>query len=379
MKLMQWIKLLLIIKKNPSPRTATKTYVSNLIDYNPEDVIKGDFPSEYNEDLTKKYLNMLQLNNLNIYFITNLFRKDCGLTEKYFGTKYSKEKITITEEEINSYKYEYLFDYPPVNEFIPKNFDLLPPPEKISKYPEKIKSHKNMEVWYLQDTSFKVPKAYLGAQFITPIDLCDFSVIKIIIISKLLDQIIKKELGELLYSARKSKFNLNFSLGITKSIITFGGFSDSLKKGTKSILNMIKNLDLNNERYKETIEIVKRNLLSTIKNNYFAESHKVNTQYVIGLMNEPYKNPEDIINFFKEKEITIEDLIVYKNAFFKSSKSKWLIQGNISKETALEIVEEAYKIFEIDINQEKIGKLYIKRPIVIKKNYNYIFRKKVKI
>ena len=91
------------------------------MDYNPEDVIKADIPFEFNEDLTKKYLNMLQLNNLNIYFINKSFEKDCVLTEKYFGTKYSKEKITITEEELNSYKCEHLFDFPPVNEFIPKN------------------------------------------------------------------------------------------------------------------------------------------------------------------------------------------------------------------------------------------------------------------
>ena len=56
----------------------------------------------------------------------------------------------------------------------------------IKKYPEKIKSHKNMEVWHLQDTIFKVPKVCAFAQFITPEDLCDFSEIKLRIMSIML-------------------------------------------------------------------------------------------------------------------------------------------------------------------------------------------------
>ena len=163
-----------------------------------------------------------------------------------------------------------------------------------------------MEVWHLQDTIFKVPKAYLVAQFITPIDLCDFSEIKINIMSRLLDRIIKKELEEFLYPAKKSKVSVNFSLGMNKSFIIFKGFNDSLKKGMKTILNMIKNLDINNERCKETLGFAQKNSLWEAKNIYLTQSYKFNSQYVIGLMNEPYKNPEDIINFFKEKKYQLK-------------------------------------------------------------------------
>ena len=47
-----------------------------------------------------------------------------------------------------------------------------------------------------------------------------------------------------------------------------------------------------------------------------------------------------------------------------------MIQGNVSKEEVLEIVEETNKILEIDINREKTGKLHKARPVVISKNYN---------
>ena len=102
----------------------------------------------------------MTLDNLNIFLISKSFEKECTLTEPYYGTKYCKEKLNITEEDINSYKCEHNLDYPPENNFIPTNFELLPPPEKIGKYPEKIRDHKNLEVWHLQDIIFKKPRVY---------------------------------------------------------------------------------------------------------------------------------------------------------------------------------------------------------------------------
>ena len=356
--------------------SATKTYSSNLMDYAPEDVIAGNILfGEFNEDLIKKYLDMLTLDNLNIYFDSKIFEKECNLTEEYYGTKYCKEKIDITEEEINSYTCDHIFDYPPENEYIPKNFDLLPIPEKINLYPEKILSNSNIEVYYLQDTLFKVPKAYLVSEFKTPEDLCDFSEIKIRIMSDILDAIITSELGEFLYMAKSASVNVKFSFGVNKTYIIFSGFNDSIKLGMKNIFKMIKDLDINKERCKETLELQQKDILRRAKNIFLNSNYQVNLEYVKGLINEQYKNPKDIIDFFEQnKKITIEDLIVYKNAIFQNAKSKWLIQGNLTKEQALDIVQEGNKILGIDINKEKIGKFFKSRPVAFTKNYNYIFR-----
>ena len=83
------------------------------------------------------------MDNLNISFISKSFEKECNLTEKWYGTKYSKEKLKITEEEINLYKSEYIFDYPPENKFCPKNLDILPICENPPKYPTKIMNEQN--------------------------------------------------------------------------------------------------------------------------------------------------------------------------------------------------------------------------------------------
>ena len=61
---------------------------------------------------------------------------------------------------------------------------------------------------------------------------------------------------------------------------------------------------------------------------------------------------------------------------FKNSKIKCLCQGNITKETIIDIFNETNNILEIDINKEKKGKFLIERPVEFRKNYNFIFRAK---
>ena len=363
-------------KNKTSPNSATSSYAKLLMHYEPKDVLSAPLLyNDFDEALIRKYLDMIKLDNLNIYFISKSFEKECNLTEEYYGTKWCKEKFDITEEEINSYKCKDIFDYPPENKFIPKNLDIIPPPEKILKYPEKIKEHENIEVWHLQDTVFNVPKAYLKAQFLYPEDLCNFSEVKLRIISALFDKILSVELGEFLYMAEKANVNFEFIFA-SKIELTFSGYSDSLKEGMSEFLTYIKNIDLNTERCKETLEVQQKEIVKRAQNVLMKENYKVNLEYIKRLINYPVKTPEEIINFYKENKITIEDIILYKNAVFKNSKSKWFIQGNISKETTLEIIEKANQILEIDINKEKVGKFVYSRPVVFTKNYNYVFRKK---
>ena len=364
-------------KNKLSPEVATTHYASLLMDYKPEDILfAGNIFKEFNEPLIRKYLDLFTLDNLNIYFLSNSFETECELTEKWYGTKYHKESIDITEKEIDSYTCEHYLDYAPKNKFIPKNFEILPTPENIGKYPEKIIENKNCEVWFLQDNIFKKPKAYLVAQFLIPNNLCNFSEIKNRVISILLEKIINQELGEWVYMAKEANVIFSFSITNNKCQIIYCGFNDSLKEGMKEILTIFKNLNLNNKRCIETLELQLKELLKQTKNIFYGQNYQVNLEYIKSLLNEPGKNPEDLIDFLSENKIEINDLISFKNEMFKNSKIKWLCQGNITKETFIDIFNETNNILEIDINKEKKGKFITVRPVEFKKNHNFVFRVK---
>ena len=68
--------------------------------YKPEDVFTGgELYKEFDENLMREYLNMFNLNNLNICFLSQKFEKECTNIEKYYGIKYYKEKLNIKNVE----------------------------------------------------------------------------------------------------------------------------------------------------------------------------------------------------------------------------------------------------------------------------------------
>ena len=76
-------------KSKKTPVSFTQLYVDNLLYYKPEDVFIGKYLyKEYNKELIRKYLDMFNLNNLVINFVSKSFEKECTLTEEIYGTKY---------------------------------------------------------------------------------------------------------------------------------------------------------------------------------------------------------------------------------------------------------------------------------------------------
>ena len=362
-------------REKEKPIDFVEKYAQRLLLYDPQDVFTGGtLFKEYNEKLLKKYLDMFNYDNMNIAFVSKLFEKECNLIEKWYGTKYSKEKLKINEEEINLYKCNHILDYPPENKFYPNNLDIFPVLEKNKKYPELILSQENCKVWFLQDNEFKLPRGKIKFIINFVKNLCNNSEIKNRIIAYLLNGIIKLKLNEILYMAEES--NVEFTLEITfdKLQITISGFNESLKRGLEEILTEIKNFKINPDEHKEIFELQKQEYLKKLNNCFLKKSYKVNSEYMKILLATYIIDPNDSINYLKNEKITLNDLIKFKENMFLETESFWLIQGNIQKETALEIVNSTNSIFNLDIKKKIEKSFYFKRVIELKKNINYVYR-----
>ena len=363
-------------REKEKPEDFVEKYVEKLLQYKPEDVFTGGrLFKEYNEDLLKKYLDMFTLENLDIAFVSKSLENECTLTEKYYGTKYFKEKLKINKEEILSYKCNHIMDYPPENKFYPRNLDIFPTnPEENKKYPELIMSHENCRVWFLQDNEFKLPRGQIKFEIRFVKNLCNNSELKNKIIAYLLKKIIMLELNEILYMAEESNVSFEGEIYYDKFVVEITGFNDSLKRGLEEILTNIQNLELNYEKHKETFELQKQEYLKVLNNLYLKKSYKVNIDYMKILLKNDTDGYNDIIQYLSNSEITLDDLIEFKKRMFLETKSVWLIMGNIQKETALEIVKSTNEIFKLDINKKIMKSFYSTRPVKLKQNVNYIYR-----
>jgi secreted Zn-dependent insulinase-like peptidase len=147
-------------------------------------------------------------------------------------------------------------------------------------------------------------------------------------------------------------------------------------RGMKYFIKMFKNLNFDTKKCREVFDIQLKEILKSAENVFFGQNYSVNLEYLKLLLNEPENSQLDLIKFLKNNKVTIEDLIRFKNEIFKNGKLKWLIQGNITKEQALNLVNEVHETMEIDINKEKIGLFRTQRVVKFYKNNNYIFRTK---
>ena len=350
-----------------------KTYVNNLRNYENEDVLIGSYLIEdFDEELIKKYLNLLSIENCNIYLFSKKYENECNLTEKWYETKFNKEKFSLNSEDVINYKCCYKLDYPPKNLFIANNFDILPSLNE-NVHPEKILNDydKDYEVWYKKDDIFKLPKAIINGHIFLEKNICNNSKNKNILLAIILNSIIKFALNEYFYMALEA--NISFKFGVANDQINFqlSGFNDSLKNAFEIFLNEIKKIDYSKyeEKFNQKVEKIKQKL-----NNFFLDkSYSVALSYTQFLMIYKKSTPFDLLKLLNNNEISFDDFIKFSNKIFNNLKYKWLFQGNLTKEETINFIEFFNEKFNINPKIKNNFQISLKNSINIKKNTNFIF------
>ncbi len=365
-------------KSKEDPTDYASDLANRFTNRHPEYILNGDYIYEnFNEDLIKKSLMQFNLTNMNIYLSSRSYTDKCNLTEKWYGTNFSKQPLP--ENLVNAFKfgsqkkYTHVLDYPPVNKFIAKNFDLKDLANKDSKFPELLEKTDTREVWFKQDNVFYLPKATIYLQIYLRKDIlpdADYSVI-----AKIWNNIIENELKEVIYMAKEASTQINFNFNLEGMLITINGFSSALKSSAEEIIGKFKEVieNLNNKlclyyQSLHKLEVQSGNasheqfhdLLAKIISK-IEEAEQQNSNFFLG---NPYmqvwsnldiflRNPNadfeaklksvlKLKNHTSEKDLNSFHLFL--NSFLRESKFEWLIQGNITREEALEIVSSTEKI-----------------------------------
>ena len=359
-------------KNKNEPLTIVKNNILNINLYDYEDILIGPYiMEEYDEDLITNYLNMINQENCLIYLLSRKYENECNLTEKWYGTKYSKEKFNFSEEEINNYKCLHPLNYPPPNEFLPDNMNILSNPEKEEKYPILISKTKNCSIWHKQDTIFKLPKTIIQGRIILQKDICSNNYIKNIILSEIMDVLLTNQLGELSYMAVQANIVFSFEISYSAVSISVSGFSSSIKKTFKIIMENFKKMDFSTLEDKFNLQLQK--FIQAKSNYYLSTNYSVCYNYLSKLLISNNPTVIDIVNAINNSKITVNDLVNFSKNIFNNSSYEWLIQGNISKEDALELVENTNKALELNILNEITPYVNIKRVVNISYNTNYIY------
>ncbi|KAI3750269.1 hypothetical protein L2E82_20902 [Cichorium intybus] len=142
---------------------------SNMLLYPSKDWLVGaSLPSKFSPEVIQSVLNELTPNNVRIIWESRNFGGHTDLTEPWYGTAYSVEKITgsIIQEWMEKAPNEHLH-LPSPNAFIPTDLSIKNVKEKVN-IPVLLRKSEYSRLWYKSDTSFSTPKAFVKLDFYCP-------------------------------------------------------------------------------------------------------------------------------------------------------------------------------------------------------------------
>jgi insulysin len=257
-------------------------------------------------------------------------------------------------------------DYPPQNRFIPKNLDVLHVTENMPKYPQKILNDQFTELWYKQDKSFLLPNATIMIQF--HLNKNFLHPYKYDVLSSLWKNVFQNELKNISYMATEAKLSQYIGFNYYGLYFRVYGFNSSLKAFVVEYFKMLRNLTSEDKLNK--LKSQEEKLLKESNNFYYDSPYYQGTEYINYLLREPSSEPMEKINIL-EKGVPIEDLNMFVKNYLSNMRSTWLIQGNISKEEALEINQSVLE--EMKNNRLREEDLPINRVVSIPASCNYYF------
>ena len=301
-------------------------------------------------------INRMTVDDSFLTVFSKTFEKKTKKVEKWYGTEYNVRPIsssTLMAWEECVPAVEIGLAYPRKNEFIPSEAGLRvkkqPRTNEPKTFEEKIKpispptiirddgTEGRWIVYHKIDDIFGKPKAFMIFQLLTG-ELYN-SPMKAALAS-LYQQSAADKLNEFTYDARLADLSYDIQVLPRGVRITFGGYNDKLKtfasyvssKLARDLDDVLPSSDEEFERYRDNLM---RGLAAfKVKQPY---SHAI---YYAGLTQIPhtfqYTNDQLIAAV---KDTTLDQLKEYVRALWSSGKGEALIQGNIDKDEALEIVD----------------------------------------
>jgi insulysin len=195
---------------------------SNLQIYPPDLVLRGPYEmDQYDPKLILRFLERLTPDNMLLTVNARGLATDA--TERWFGTPY--EITRISSSLIDQW------DHPPAvaqlaipapNPFLPDDLAVKPPRDATAK-PVRLLRKRGLQLWFKQDTTFKVPRADFYFSVRSPLanDNPTHSVL-----TKLYVKLVKDQLNEFTYPAYLAGLNYELYTHLRGFTVRISGFND---------------------------------------------------------------------------------------------------------------------------------------------------------
>ncbi|XP_076624911.1 insulin degrading metalloproteinase isoform X1 [Colletes latitarsis] len=316
-------------KEKYSPTVYVTNLVTNLQEYTMEEVLVGEqLIPLWKPDLIKEIMEYLTPEKIRINVIGQIYESVADETEKWYGTKFKREKIP--QNIINSWMnagYNPELKLPIKNEFIPEKFDIKSAENNITKFPTIIEDTPLLRLWFKQDDEFLVPKAKMVIDFVSPLTYMDplsynLSYMFVQLFRDVLNEYTYyADLAGLLWTVNNNKY------GITIEIC---GYDNKQYVLLNKILDKMMNFEIDPKRF----EVLKESYMRSLKNFEAEQPYMHAIYYLAVLLSEQAWTKHELLKAISQ--LTIEGLRQFIPQFLSKVHIECLIHGNVTMSEALE-------------------------------------------
>ncbi|XP_040164052.1 nardilysin-like isoform X2 [Anopheles arabiensis] len=268
-------------------------------------------------------------------------------TEAWFGTEYVELDVPKEWQLL----WELAEPMPEIqiqekNQYISTNFTILADVTEnleVPPHPEKIFENDLCELWFRQDNKFRLPSALMYFYIISPLPFNNPSSSAL---AGLFASIIKYQIAEELYPAEVAGLNYELYSAEKGFVLKIDGYNEKLPIIADEISASMGRFA---EIFKDSIFDVIKDKLEKMYYNEVMKPNKLNRDVRLKLVQLNHWSTWE--KFEHLKHFTINDVRQFGKDFFKNFKIQALIQGNIEKETAKQVIDKVLS----NLNGSPIG------------------------
>ncbi|KAG5242657.1 insulin-degrading enzyme [Salix suchowensis] len=354
-------------------KTPPSSYVvqvaSNMQLYPPKDWLVGSsLPSNFSPSIIQTVLSQLSPDNVRIFWESKKFEGQTAMTEPWYKTAYSVEKITgsMIQEWMLFAPNEDLH-LPAPNVFIPTDLSLKDAQEKV-KFPVLLRKSSFSSLWYKPDTMFSTPKAYVKIDFNCPFAS---SSPETEILADIFARLLMDDLNDYAYYAQVA--GLRYGIRNTDSgfQVTVVGYNHKLRILLETVIEKISNFKVKPDRF----SVIKEMVVKECGNLKFQQPYQQAMYYCSLLLHDqtwPWMEELEVLPHLQAEDLAKFIPLMLSRAFLEC-----YIAGNIERSEAESMIlhiEDTFNKGQDPICQPLFPSQHLtKRVIKLERGIDYLY------
>ncbi|KAH8506557.1 hypothetical protein H0E87_013388 [Populus deltoides] len=342
---------------------------SNMQLYPQKDWLVGSsLPSNFSPSIIQTVLNQLSPDNVRIFWESKKFEGQTAMTEPWYKTAYSVEKITgsMIQEWMLFAPNEDLH-LPAPNVFIPTDLSLKDAQEKV-KFPVLLRKSSSSSLWYKPDTMFSTPKAYVKIDFNCPFAS---SSPETEVLTDIFARLLMDDLNDYAYYAQVAGLYYGISNTDIGFQVTVVGYNHKLRILLETVIEKISNFKVKPDRF----SVIKEMVTKEYGNLKFQQPYQQAMYYCSLLLQDqtwPWMEQLDILPHLQAEDLAKFIPLMLSRAFLEC-----YIAGNIERSEAESMIlhiEDVFNEGPDPICQPLFPSQHLTRRVIkLERGINYLY------